>query len=81
MEATLREIVGRLFLHGDMNYPIRPDTELLQEGICDSLGLVELAVEIESRYAGLRILDQDVTPENLGSITRMVAFLRSRNIA
>ncbi len=81
MEAELRRIIGKLFLGGDPDYPIGVDTDLLREGICDSLGLVELASEVEARYPGLRIADQDITAANFASIGRMMAFLRSKSVA
>ena len=33
---------------------IAPDTELFEEGILDSFGLVELLVQLEQRYPNLR---------------------------
>lgn len=45
--------------------------------MCDSLGLAQLAQELEGRVDGLRILDPDITPENLGSIERIQRFLQS----
>jgi acyl carrier protein len=41
-EADIKEITCALFLGGDTDYPIEADTDLLEEGICDSLGLAQL---------------------------------------
>ena len=51
------------------------DTKLVDEGICDSLGLVTLALELEKQYPPLRILDQEITRQNLASIRDILLFL------
>lgn len=71
-------LVRELFLRGNPDIPLAPGDDLLQMGICDSLGLVQLATELERRVPGLRVHDGDVTPENLGSIWRISAFLAGR---
>lgn len=71
-------LVRELFLHGNPDVPLSPGDDLLRMGICDSLGLVQLATELERRVPGLRIHDADVTPDNLGSIRRISAFLNGQ---
>jgi acyl carrier protein len=77
-EADLKILIADLFLKGDQTYPLALDTDLLEEGICDSLGLVTLVSELERRRPGLRILDQDVTADHFGSIGSILAFLAKR---
>ena len=38
--------------------------------------LPQLAAELERLVPGLRVHDADVTPENLGSVARIVAYLQ-----
>jgi hypothetical protein len=77
-ESSIKDLICDLFLAGDRGFPLEPATDLLREGICDSLGLVQIATHLERRLSPLRIHDADVTPENLGSIARIHAFLKSR---
>ena len=58
-ETSLKQLICDKFLDGDRDYPLESDTRLVDEGICDSLGLVQLAGAIEKRLPGLRIQDQD----------------------
>jgi acyl carrier protein len=74
-EKDLREIICRKFLAGDMDFPVEAETRLLESGICDSLGLVQIVCEIEGRYPLLRIPDQDVTRENFGSIAAILRYV------
>jgi acyl carrier protein len=76
-ENELIEMVRNRFLGGDSSFPIAADTKFLDEGICDSLGLVQLAVEVESR-AGLRISDQDITREHFGSVNAILNYIKSQ---
>jgi acyl carrier protein len=80
-EQELRELICRRFLAGDMDFPIEPETRLLEEGICDSLGMVQIVSEIEKRWAQLRIPDQDITRENFGSIAAILRYLARHNCA
>jgi acyl carrier protein len=80
-EQEVREIICHKFLDGDMEFPIGVDTRLLEEGICDSLGLVQIVAEIESRYPALRIPDQEVTRENFGSIAAILSYVARKQTA
>jgi acyl carrier protein len=80
-EQEVREIICHKFLDGDMEFPIEVETRLLEEGICDSLGLVQIVSEIESRYPALHILDQEVTRENFGSIAAILNYVARKQTA
>lgn len=77
-EKALKDLICQRFLDGDTDFPLDADTRLLDEGICDSLGLVQLAGAIEKRLPGLKIQDQDITKENFGSIAAIRAYLARR---
>jgi acyl carrier protein len=76
-ESELRALVCKQFLGGD-DAPIEADMDLLEAGICDSLGLVRLVAELERAVPGLKVLDQEVTRQNLGSIQAMGDFIRRK---
>ena len=80
-EKDLREFICHKFLNGDMDFPIESETKLLEEGICDSLGLVQIVSEIEGRYPALRIPDQEVNRENFGSIAAIMHYIGQKHLA
>jgi acyl carrier protein len=80
-EIELKGIICDKFLGGDRGFPIDADTRLLEEGICDSLGLVQIVSELEGRVPSLRIPDQDVTRENFGSIAAILDYVNRRRAA
>ena len=51
---------------------------LLESGILDSLGVLELANFIGERYS-LTLEDDDLTPENFGSIDAVARLLAERS--
>ena len=74
----IREMIYEMFLGGDKSVPIDSDTQLIESGICDSMSLVGLAAELESRFSGISIQDQDITHENFASIETILSFLRNQ---
>lgn len=76
-EEQLKQVICDEFLGGDTSFPIDGDTRLMDEGICDSLGLVRLSAEIES-ITGVRILDQEITHENFGTMNTIIGFVTSK---
>lgn len=75
---ALRQTICKMFLGGDLSFPISGDTKLLEEGICDSLGLVQLASEIEKKTPGIRIRDQEITRANFGTVDAILGFLATK---
>ncbi len=53
------------------------DTLLVTNGYVDSTGMLEIISFLESEF-GIRITDQETTPENLESISRITAFVASK---
>lgn len=60
---------------------ITNDTLLVTNGYVDSTGMLEIITFLESEF-GIRIADQETTPENLESIGRIASFVaRKRELA
>lgn len=59
---------------------IQDRDELLDSGIVDSLGILDLVAFLESDF-GLSITDEDLMPENFRSIESMVCFAQRKQRA
>jgi acyl carrier protein len=68
------------FLLGDDLRTLPGDASLIEAGIIDSTGVLELVGFLERTY-GLRIADHELVPENLDSIDRVVRFVASKRSA
>jgi acyl carrier protein len=73
----LREFVEEnlLSLHPDL--VVADDDRLLELGVIDSLGFVELVEEVQSRF-GIEVGDIEITEENFGSIAAIGAFVERK---
>ena len=60
-----------LYMHPDVELADEP---LLERGLIDSLGFVELVEEVQARY-GIQVQDTEITEENFGSIDAVVAYV------
>jgi acyl carrier protein len=49
----------------------------LDEGIVDSIGVMELVTFVEENF-GVEVDDLDVTPENFDSVSRVAAYIRRK---
>lgn len=74
--STVREFVTENFLFGDEE-ALEDDASFLESDIVDSTGILELINFLEETY-DIRIEDDELTPENLDSVTRVARFLEHK---
>jgi acyl carrier protein len=56
---------------------LNPQDDLLESGVVDSLGILDLVAFIEQEF-GIEVSDEDLLPENFNTIDRLTAFVVSR---
>jgi acyl carrier protein len=79
--ASIREFILENFLFTNDPAAIALDDSLLENGIVDSTGMMEIISFLEADL-GIKVADEDMTPENLGSINRLAAYVtRQREMA
>lgn len=69
----VREFIVANFLYGQER-TLNDDDSFLGEGIVDSTGVLQLVAFLEETY-GITVEDEDLTPENLDSISSVSAYL------
>lgn len=74
----LEAFIVRELTQGTEITSLDPDDDLLGLGIIDSHGIVELVAYLEERH-GIAVADDDLTPENFGSIAGIEAFVARRS--
>jgi acyl carrier protein len=71
---TIRNYIVENFLFGDTE-PLQDDAmSLLDNGIIDSTGVMELVAFLEQDF-GLTIADEELVPENLDSVENLTNFV------
>jgi len=54
------------------------DQDLVETGVVDSLGIFQLIAFLEERF-GVKIGDEEITPENFGTIAAICHLVASRS--
>ena len=58
--------------------PFRDEESLLDAGIVDSMGVLELVGFLEQEF-GLKVTDEELTPENFSSVLSLSEFVKRRS--
>jgi acyl carrier protein len=77
-KERIREFLVETFLFGAEDARIQDGESLLETGIVDSTGVLELINFLESEF-GLEVRDNEVVPENLDSIDRLASFVQRKS--
>lgn len=77
IEADVRGFVTDNFLFGRKNVSLAGDDSLLEQGLIDSTGVLELVSFIENKFE-IKVEDDDLVPDNLDSINRLIAFIEAK---
>jgi acyl carrier protein len=77
IEVQIRQFVCENFILGQEELELSDRDSLLDSGIIDSTGVIELVGFIEESF-GIEILDEEIIPENLDSISNVASFIRSK---
>jgi acyl carrier protein len=76
INLKVRSFVVDNFLFGNAN-GLEDDTSFLEAGILDSTGVMEVVAFLEQQF-GVRVDEDELTPENLDSISSIGAFVSSK---
>ena len=74
---SIRGFIAKNFLFRSGVDAIGDNDSLLEQGVIDSMGVLELITFLEERF-GVRIADDEMVPENLDSIGRITAFVNGK---
>ncbi|QDV52732.1 acyl carrier protein [Gimesia fumaroli] len=77
IQSDVRNFVADNFLFGEAPESLNNDDSFLETGIIDSTGVLELVAFIEDRYS-VEVDDDELVPENLDSIDRLINFIESK---
>ena len=73
LQKQIRDFVATNFYVADPN-SLEDRTSLLDQGIIDSTGVLEVIMFIETTF-GVTVEDSEMLPENLDSIERIASYV------
>ena len=75
MSDRIREFIVQKLMHEKTDVPVADEESLLDRGLLDSMGLLQLVTFLEKEYQ-VTIQDPDIVPENFESIHAISAFVQ-----
>jgi len=77
IEEHIRDFVARSLLYSDTGFTYADDASFLQEGILDSLGVMELVAFVQETF-DVKVYQQEVTTAHFDSVAKLAAFVRQK---
>lgn len=80
MENTremIRQYIASNILFTDNGYPYSDEASFLNEGIVDSMNVLELVMFVEQNF-GVKVDDQDIIPDNFDSVAKLASYVESK---
>jgi acyl carrier protein len=85
--VTEGEIIGELrayitdnFLYARPDYFVGEQDHLLEKGVVDSMGMVELLTFLQDRF-GVEPADDEITEDNFATLARVASYVRTKRQA
>ncbi|MEI7645400.1 MAG: acyl carrier protein [Chloroflexales bacterium] len=80
IKERIHEFIVTNCLFGDTEYDLTDETPLLDSGIIDSTGVIELVLFVSEAF-GIEVPAEDMLPENFNSITRLSNYVQMQAVA
>lgn len=77
MQQQIRQFILTSYLFTKDDSQLKDDESLLDRGIIDSTGVLELVWFLDETF-GVKVADEELLPENLDSVNRIVAFIERK---
>ena len=77
VENKVRNFIEENFLFRDDRSTLADDDSLLDAGVIDSTGILELVAFLETEFE-FRMADADIVPANLDSIKAIVGYVEGK---
>ena len=78
--ARVRHFVRENFLYMRPDFELADSDHLLERGVVDSLGVVEMVQFIEQEF-GIDVAEEEISEANLGSLQAIAKFIASKRTA
>jgi acyl carrier protein len=77
IEKQIRFFLTEIMLFGDDSLEYSDDDSLIENGIIDSLAVLELVLFAQETF-GITVEDQEITPDNFDSVANLSNFVRGK---
>ena len=78
--TQVRGFIQENFLYMRPNFEVGADDRLLEQGIIDSMGVLEVVGFLESEF-GVLVHDHEITEHNMRSVTSLAHYIAEKRAA
>jgi acyl carrier protein len=75
---AVREYILKNYLFTTDSSALRDDVSLMQTGVIDSTGVMELILFLQEHF-GIQVADEEMLPDNLDSVQAIAAFVERKS--
>jgi acyl carrier protein len=77
IKEKLKDYIAQNLLFSDNGFQYDDDASFLEEGIVDSIGVLELVAFVDESF-GVEVEDYEVTPDNFDSINKLTVYIQGK---
>ena len=77
VKNALRKLILEDYLFTDDESALSDNTSFLEEGILDSMGILEIIMFLDDNF-DVKVADDEMVPENLDSIANLMAYIQRK---
>lgn len=74
VRAEVRKFIVENFMFGQENQDFSDAASMLENGLIDSTGVLELVAFVEEKY-GISVADEDLVPANFDSVDNLAEYV------
>lgn len=77
IEQAVRQFIAQNFMYREGINSLTDRQSLLEHGLIDSTGVLELVFFLEKSF-GIKVAEDEVMPENLDSVQQIASYVRRK---
>ena len=77
VREQIRKYIAETFLFSDNGFNMSDDVSFLDEGIIDSMGVLELIMFTEETF-NISVDDDEIKPENFDSVNKLYDYIQRK---
>ncbi|HNS63033.1 MAG TPA: acyl carrier protein [Anaerolineaceae bacterium] len=77
IREKVRKFISETILFSTEGYPYPDDASFLENGIVDSMNVMELVMFVENHF-GIKVDDSEIIPDHFDSVQQITAFVHGK---
>lgn len=79
IEEKVGKFIAETILFSSKGYPHPLDASFLENGIVDSMNIMEIVMFVEEQF-GIKVEDHEITPDHFDSVEKIARFVQAKVI-